>query len=198
MTLLNTRFTFSSCATSPEKMRWHHHYIYSYPMTQKSVTHWTTCEHENLYIRRITDLLYPGWGITKSYILSLWEYITFCFIVEYSIVEYITFSTLTPFIRVPRDKIINLLAGHWRRNVTKWWGQLNFESTFRAYHRSEDIWYENIWYPDKLWAYLPSLSQFWRYLKIGSKFSWPHHFVTFLRQCRRKKNQLTLAPLGSG
>ena len=72
---------------------------------------------------------------------------------------------------------------HWRRNVTKWWGQLNFESIFRAYHSSEDNWYQDIWYPDKLWAYLQILSQFWRYLKIGSKFSWPHHFGTFLRQC---------------
>ena len=71
---------------------------------------------------------------------------------------------------------------HWRRNVTKWWGQLNFESIFRAYHSSEDNWYQDIWYPDKLWACLQILSQFWRYLKIGSKFSWPHHFGTFLRQ----------------
>ena len=29
----------------------------------------TTCKHENLYIRRITDLIYSGWGITKIYIL---------------------------------------------------------------------------------------------------------------------------------
>ena len=27
---------------------------------------------------------------------------------------------------------------HWRRNVIKWWGQLNFESIFTAYHCSEN------------------------------------------------------------
>ena len=75
------------------------------------------------------------------------------------------------------------ILAHWRMNVTKWWGQLNFESIFRAYHSSEDNWYQDIWYPDKLWAYLQILSQFWGYLRIGSKFSWPHHFGTFLRQC---------------
>ena len=76
--------------------------------------------------------------------------------------------------------------GHWRRNVTKWWGQVNFESISRACHSSEDILYPDIWYPDKLWAYPQSLPQFWRYLKIGSKFIWPNHFETFLRLWRRQ------------
>ena len=31
-----------------------------------------------------------------------------------------------------------VIKQHWRRNVIKWWGQLNFESIFRAYHSSED------------------------------------------------------------
>ena len=31
------------------------------------------------------------------------------------------------------------IADHWRRNVTKWWDQLNFEPIFRADDGSEGI-----------------------------------------------------------
>ena len=75
-----------------------------------------------------------------------------------------------------------LYHSHWRRKVSKWWGQINFEPIFRYLQDCDRLRRK----AQSLSGYQMSgyqiSSELWQALKIDSKFTWPHHFVTFLRQ----------------